>query len=181
VRMRSRKPCTLWRRRLFGWYVRLLTGSLRWCSLGRHAGRSARSSVGSDGTGRDCVVAGVAGVSAGTAHPRSPLELPARRSWTCGTRRHRVTEERYARRSGQVKSRSGAAAALWKAGPAPPHRAGRTQPPDDRQLPVDTSCRPAPTRVMFGARRVSPRSVRSPRRRQPPDPHGSPETAPGLR
>jgi hypothetical protein len=25
VRMRSRKPCTLWRRRLFGWYVRLLT------------------------------------------------------------------------------------------------------------------------------------------------------------
>jgi len=25
VRMRRRKPCTLWRRRLFGWYVRLLT------------------------------------------------------------------------------------------------------------------------------------------------------------
>lgn len=32
VRMRSRNPCTLWRRRLFGWYVRLLTSSLRWCS-----------------------------------------------------------------------------------------------------------------------------------------------------
>src|SRR6478609_7513950 len=30
VRMRSRNPCTLWRRRLFGWYVRLLTTSLRW-------------------------------------------------------------------------------------------------------------------------------------------------------
>lgn len=32
VRMRSRNPCTLWRRRLFGWYVRLLTSSLRFCS-----------------------------------------------------------------------------------------------------------------------------------------------------
>src|SRR3954453_2509167 len=30
VRMRNRNPCTLWRRRLFGWYVRLLTSSLRW-------------------------------------------------------------------------------------------------------------------------------------------------------
>ena len=26
VRIRRRKPCTLARRRLFGWYVRLLTG-----------------------------------------------------------------------------------------------------------------------------------------------------------
>jgi hypothetical protein len=31
VRIRRRKPCTLWRRRLFGWYVRLLTADLRWC------------------------------------------------------------------------------------------------------------------------------------------------------
>ena len=29
VRIRRRKPCTLWRRRLFGWYVRLLTRDLR--------------------------------------------------------------------------------------------------------------------------------------------------------
>jgi hypothetical protein len=28
VRMRRRKPCTLCRRRLFGWYVRLLTSQL---------------------------------------------------------------------------------------------------------------------------------------------------------
>jgi hypothetical protein len=27
VRIRSRKPCVLWRRRLFGWNVRLLTRS----------------------------------------------------------------------------------------------------------------------------------------------------------
>src|SRR3954467_9350542 len=35
VRIRRRNPCTLWRRRLFGWYVRLLTADLRrydgWC------------------------------------------------------------------------------------------------------------------------------------------------------
>ena len=30
VRMRRRKPCVLARRRLFGWYVRLLTSVLRW-------------------------------------------------------------------------------------------------------------------------------------------------------
>jgi hypothetical protein len=32
VRIRSRKPCVFARRRLFGWYVRLLTSGLhRWC------------------------------------------------------------------------------------------------------------------------------------------------------
>ena len=49
VRIRSRKPCTLCRRRLFGWYVRLLTSSLR---------------VGSR------QVSGTGFESAGTAHPR---------------------------------------------------------------------------------------------------------------
>jgi hypothetical protein len=107
VRMRSRNPCTLWRRRLFGWYVRLLTSILRWCCAW-----TSRRQVGPVVRWTRTVLDETAcrwwnGVSAGTAHPRSALEFsPANRPWTCGTRRHRVTEERYARRSRQVKSSS---------------------------------------------------------------------------
>jgi hypothetical protein len=59
------------------------------------------ASGGADGNDRGPVV------STGTARPRAP-DHPgrgARATWTCGTRRHRVTEERYARPLRQVKSR----------------------------------------------------------------------------
>jgi len=49
VRIRRRKPCTLWRRRLFGWYVRLLTssspGALRESVHNRVARRKRRQSA----------------------------------------------------------------------------------------------------------------------------------------
>ena len=127
VRMRSRNPCTLWRRRLFGWYVRLLTSSLRWWSGTDHAGGRPDRPMASDSAGRNPVT-GI-GVSAGTAHPRTgPRERPRTGrdgAWTCGTRRHRVTEERYARRLRRVKSRPGAGRV--RAGPVDIGRA-RTPP-----------------------------------------------------
>ncbi len=105
VRMRSRKPCTLWRRRLFGWYVRLLTRSLRWWS-GAVTPAAARSPVGD--RQRWSKLGRWIGASAGTAHPRAGGTAPGTSpggAWTCGTRRHRVTDERYARRLRGVKSR----------------------------------------------------------------------------
>src|SRR4051812_49786707 len=81
VRMRSRNPCTLWRRRLFGWYVRLLTSSLRWDQGRLTPGLSARPPDASDGA-----------------------DLTWALAWTCGTRRPRVTEKRYAGVNREVKS-----------------------------------------------------------------------------
>jgi hypothetical protein len=63
VRMRRRKPCVLCRRRLFGWYVRLLTSISSVWGWGRNT------------RGRDACR------SAGTARP---WRL---RPWTCGTGR----------------------------------------------------------------------------------------------
>jgi len=57
VRIRRRKPCVLWRRRLFGWNVRLLTRMLSGC-------RGCVETCSRTGSGRG------ASLSAGTAHPR---------------------------------------------------------------------------------------------------------------
>src|SRR5690349_9062939 len=70
VRMRSRNPCTLWRRRLFGWYVRLLTTYLRWSGTD-HAGASARSPEWRRTELIETQICGRPAVSAGTAHPRT--------------------------------------------------------------------------------------------------------------
>ena len=138
VRMRSRKPCTLWRRRLFGWYVRLLTRSLRWWS-GTVTPAAARSPVGD--RQRWSNAGPWFGASAGTAHPRSGGTTPGTSpggAWTCGTRRHRVTDERYAWRSlrRQIEPRHRR--------PSPGHgadrpsRAPRTTGSADLQQPVDS-------------------------------------------
>ena len=72
VRMRRRNPCTLWRRRLFGWYVRLLTSdSLRWWVMAV-----------TPGTGRGADSARTS-LSAGTAHPRHRPSVD-----DCGIRGH---------------------------------------------------------------------------------------------
>jgi hypothetical protein len=165
VRMRSRKPCTLWRRRLFGWYVRLLTASLRWVQ-----GRSRRHSgpvrpmarTGAARSGRCC---GFNRHRPPTL-PDSPAGGPT--AWTCGTRRYRVTEKRYARLIRQVKSPTSARGTgparaapsgrrMWKSGS---HLTPRGPGPQRFRNLWIAPCSSAPPGVMFGPRRVSPRSSR---------------------
>ncbi len=62
VRMRRRNPCTLWRRRLFGWYVRLLTSFSPSWFRAVTPGRSGSAVP---------LVGRVRRLSAGTAHPRT--------------------------------------------------------------------------------------------------------------
>ena len=143
--MRSRNPCTLWRRRLFGWYVRLLTG-ISPIGQGRHPAERPDRPMASDGAGRNHLA------SAGTAHPR-----PETGAWTCGTRRHRVTDERYAGRLCEVKSAGTHQVGVWKSAGQPSQP--RTSAQRFRNLWI-ASCRRAAPGVMFGARRVSPRSGR---------------------
>ena len=78
VRIRRRKPCFLLRRRVFGWYVRLLTGMLPYGIRSRsgQAGMTMGTRPGSGG-------------STATAHPR------AIKSRACDRSRSDPTSQRY--------------------------------------------------------------------------------------
>jgi hypothetical protein len=75
VRIRRRKPCFLWRRRLFGWYVRLLTTSPVCLGVSPHKLSAWRKTW--------------YGGSTGTAHPRRQLGSRIC-AWTRGTCRLRI-------------------------------------------------------------------------------------------
>ena len=108
--------------------------------------------------------------SAGTAHPRAGGTAPGTNpggAWTCGTRRHRVTDERYAWRLRGVKSTSAPTA---RPAPVETGRPESSMPPvsrASRSLWI-ASCSGPSAGVMFDPRRVSPRSGRT---RAPRPPH----------
>ena len=83
VRIRRRKPCTLCRRRLFGWYVRLLTSSSpRHCCWDVSTNRVARR--------RTPPVTRTTGTACPRERPQKSnrrKEPAGARSWTCGTGR----------------------------------------------------------------------------------------------
>lgn len=75
VRIRSRKPCTLWRRRLFGWYVRLLTSSLQVVDGTVHGpGRTTHDVASLERTtGTACPRARTLGKHCGRGRPAGPV------------------------------------------------------------------------------------------------------------
>ena len=83
VRMRSRKPCLRLRRRLFGWYVRLLTAMLP------YGNRSVRRSGMTRGRPQGPVG------STATAHPRCDRHSGGSRA--CDRSRSDPTSQRYGR------------------------------------------------------------------------------------
>jgi hypothetical protein len=106
-------------------------------------------------------------------------------TWTCGTRRHRVTEKRYAGANREVKSPDHPASRgrrtwirMWKSTQHPTRLRGR--PRAFRNLWI-APCRGPRGGVMFGPRRVSPRSPRPFPAATPALPPAGQETASDLR
>jgi hypothetical protein len=124
VRIRRRKPCTLCRRRLFGWYVRLLTSS----SPKRFVG--VRSSTGS----HDATTSPVTRTT-GTARPREDPLPPCQRRVRRGSvvdMRHRSNRSRPAngtRRvsTGSIRARPTPERTLPGAGERPNRRSSQWQ------------------------------------------------------
>ena len=130
VRMRRRKPCTLWRRRLFGWYVRLLTSFLRRVvevNLVRTGGAKSPGRM-LEHVARDA--------------DRPPCGGPSATAVDMRHRSNQATCQRYASAFHRVKP------------PGPPRGALRLRP----GLPLwMTACRCSHTLVTFGRSRVLPR------------------------